>query len=164
MTSKILRNSTLKLSLTLGALLLAGAAGNAQTGAPGCTLAKGAYTCNGGLFRTTLNAAKTASIDVSPRDRMAQSQLKDLILHLGKSVEPANAPADLVFVVVPTDNDGVQNAGDADLGSLLIYAGGTDGSRGGLLWGDTYRGQIDMPWPAVIHALIVKFQSQFTGH
>jgi hypothetical protein len=132
----------------------------AQT--PGCTLAKGVYTCNKASFQRALKESKTVAVEVRPRDRMARAQMTDLVEALGKTVQPAEAPADLIFALTPNDIDSILiGPADRELGSLRVYAPGVDGQHGALLWGETFRGQADMPWPSVVHMLIVQFQKRF---
>jgi hypothetical protein len=129
---------------------------------PGCTLARGVYTCDRASFQRTLKEAKTVAIEVGPRDRMARTQVKELVEALGKTAEPAESAADLTFVLAPADPDGVViGPADQELGSLRIYAPGVEGQHGALLWGETFKGQPDMPWPSVVHMLIVQFQGRF---
>jgi hypothetical protein len=154
--------STISLLRFLLLLVLAASPIAAKAQTPGCTLAKGVYTCDRASFQRTLKEAKTVAIEVRPRDRMARAQMKELVETLGKTVQPAEAPADLVFALTPDDFDGIViGPADRELGSLRVYAPGVDGQHGALLWGETFRGQPDMPWPSVVHMLIVQFQGRF---
>jgi hypothetical protein len=65
--------------------------------------------------------------------------------------------------MLPVDDQGVLNdsAGGASLGTLRIYTVTPGGSRGHLLWAETFTGPRDMPWPAVVRGLILQFQSRF---
>ncbi len=141
----------------------------AQTGADapatgGCTLKNHVYHCDGEVFAKALLAAQTVRIETDDVDGAAQGALKSL---LGKKLEKKvvlddSTPADLVFVMIPTTAEGVVNSpGNADLGTLRIYTVAADRGWGHLLWAETYSGQQDMPWPAVVHALIQQFQKDF---
>jgi hypothetical protein len=135
----------------------------AQTDQPaiGCTQNKSTWICNRDAFAKALHSAKTITLDLPHTDHTSAPQLKDLAHSLGKTVQPA--PADLIFVLVPaTTSDGVFIGGSGvELGGLLIYASTPSGQRGPLLWGETFTGQPDMPWPSVVHELIQQLQAKF---
>ena len=65
--------------------------------------------------------------------------------------------------MIPVDDQGVLNdsLGGASLGTLRIYTVTPDGARGHLLWAETFSGERDLPWPAVVRGLILQFQSRF---
>ena len=147
--------------LLLAALLPA----SAQTADPdaGCTLSKQGYVCDRASFHRMLRHSQTIAIEASPRDQSARKQLSELIIALGKS--PAEGTADLTFALTPPDPDGVNiGPSDQDLAILRVYGPTVDGKRGNLLWAETYRGQPDMRWPSVVHALIIQFQGTFAKH
>ena len=148
--------------LFLAALLLTANA-QATDPDPGCTLSKQGYICDRASFHRMLKHSQTIAIDASPRDRIARKQLSELIVALGKS--PAESTADLTFALTPPDPDGVNiGPSDQDLAILRVYGPTVDGKRGNLLWAETYRGQPDMRWPSVVHALIQQFQTDFGKH
>jgi hypothetical protein len=128
-----------------------------------CTLKNHIYTCDGAALQRALASASTAAIETGNVDGAAQSQLSSLIVKkLGKTLAAKGTPTDLVFLLVPTAPTGVVNSsGDVDLGTLRIYATTPEGARGPLLWAETFRGDQEMPWPAVVHGLILQFQSRF---
>jgi hypothetical protein len=128
-----------------------------------CVLKNHVYTCDGAVFQRALAGATTVAIETHNADGVARSQLKDLVTRkLGKTVAPAGSPADLEFLLIPTPLEGVvSSVTDADLGTLRIYASGPNGGRGHLLWAETFSGTQDLPWPAVVHGLILQFQSRF---
>ncbi len=72
-------------------------------------------------------------------------------------------PAELVFLLVPTGEQGVVDTspGDIDLGTLRVYSATTNGARGQLLWAETFSGKPDLPWPVVVHGLVLQFQGRF---
>jgi hypothetical protein len=144
-------------------LLFGGPAIDAQAATgPGCTQNGCVYTCSRFAFQTALREAQSVSIETQPRDRTARSQLREFLKSLGKTVQPAEQPTDLTFVLIPPDFDGVIiGPADRELGNLRIYGPTVDGQRGSLIWAETFRGQPDMPWPSVVHALISQFQSEF---
>jgi hypothetical protein len=128
-----------------------------------CTLKDHVYTCDGAAFQKALTAAMAVKIETHNADGIARSQLSDLVTRkLGKTVAPKGTPADLDFLLLPIDVQSVNNSlGSVDLGTLRIYTVTPDGARGHLLWAETYSGQQDMPWPAVVHGVILQFQSRF---
>jgi hypothetical protein len=128
----------------------------------GCVLDHHTYTCNFGGFHHVFHRAKTISIEATPRDNASLSQLTELVGAINRSIAPAGQ-ADLIFTVLPLDHGGVViGPGDVDLATLRIYEQAADGSRGELLWAETYRGQADRPWPATVHALIRQFQERMS--
>lgn len=153
------------LSLLLGAAILACCPTIRAQGTPAaCSLQDHVYTCDAAAFHKALVAAKTVSIETHSVDRLAAAQLKSLLLkHLDKSVVPEGSPADLIFLLIPIDSDGVHvGSAASDLGTLRIYSATPDGARQALLWAETYTGQPDIPWPAVVNALIAQFRKRFS--
>ena len=139
-----------------------GDAGAAPSG--GCTLKNHVYHCDGAALQKALTDATTVRIETHDVDGPAQGALKSLLTKkLGKKVVTEDgAPADLVFLLIPTEAEGVVNSpGNSDLGTLRIYTVAADGGWGHLLWAETYSGQQDMEWPAVVHGLIQQFQADF---
>jgi hypothetical protein len=128
-----------------------------------CTLKNHVFTCNGAAFQAELAAAKTAVVEAHNSDGVARNQLNELLTKkLGKTVAAEGSQADLIFLLIPIDPSGVVNGiGDADLGTLRVYSPAADGSRGHLLWAETFCGPQDMMWPAVVHGLILQFQARF---
>jgi len=94
---------------------------------------------------------------------VARDQLTSLLTKkMGKTVAAEGSQSDLIFLLIPIDPSGVVNGiGDADLGTLRVYSPAADGSRGHLLWAETFSGPQDMVWPAVVHGLILQFQARF---
>jgi hypothetical protein len=102
------------------------------------------------------------SVQSEPMDVKTENDLKGLAHHLGKRVvEPGERRADLQFLLVPLNKDGIY-IGDADLplATLRVYAGGTKTQRGKLVWAETYSGKKDMPFPAVEYYLIQQFEAK----
>jgi hypothetical protein len=128
-----------------------------------CVLKDHVYTCDGAAFQKALASANAVVIETHNADGVARSQLTNLVTKkLGKTIAPAGSPADLDFLLIPTSETGVINgAMDADLGTLRVYTSGPDGGRGHLLWAENFSGIPNMPWPAVVHGLILQFQSRF---
>jgi hypothetical protein len=167
-TALFLRRSSLVFGFAVlwaGAGVSARAQNDASAGqAGGCTLKNHVYHCDGGVFQKALTDAATVRIETDNVDGPAQGALKSLVTKkLGKkAVVEDGAPADLVFVLIPTTAEGVVNSpGDTDLGTLRVYTVAADGGWGRLLWAESYSGQQDMPWPAVVHGLIAQFQGDF---
>jgi glutaredoxin len=128
-----------------------------------CKLKGDEYTCDTAVFQKALADAKNVSIETHSVDKLAQAQLRDLLVKkLGKTIVPDASPADMVFLLIPVAAAGVQmSPGEKPLGMLQAYAGREDGARGPLLWAEIYTGQEDLPWPAVVHNLLARFQSRF---
>jgi hypothetical protein len=138
-----------------------GDVGGGDAGA--CTLRNHVYTCDGAAFQRALAAATTVRIETHNADGVAHVQLTNLVTKkLGKSVAPDGTSADLDFLLIPIEEPAVNNSpGDADLGTLRIYTVATGGARGHLLWAETYSGEQDLPWPAVVRSIILQFQTRF---
>jgi hypothetical protein len=143
--------------IVLAAGLAMGTA-SAQIG-EGCALDKQVYTCNRVEFASAWKNAGTVTIEASPRDKMAASQLREMAGKMGKSVGESG---ELTVLVVPRDAGGVDvGPAGVELGSLRVYAPSEGGRRGNLVWAETYTGQPDMSWPAVVHALVAQFEQKF---
>jgi hypothetical protein len=141
-----------------------GQAGPGASEAGGCTLKNHVYRCDGEVFAKALLAAQTVRIETDNVDGPAQGALKSLLTKKldKKVVQEEGAAADLVFVMIQTPAEGVVNSpGNADLGTLRVYTVAADGGWGHLVWAETYSGQQDLPWPAVVHGLILQFQKDF---
>jgi hypothetical protein len=128
-----------------------------------CILKNHVYTCDGAAFQKALAAATAVKTETHNADGVARSQLDDLVTKkLGKTIAQQGTPADLDFLLIPIGEQGINNIpGNVDLGTLRIYTLTPDGARGHLLWAETYSGQQDMPWPAVVRSVILQFQSRF---
>lgn len=152
---------SLAAAAVLAVSLLSPVTADAQAAAvPACTLKNGVYTCDNVAFQQDLRNARTVRIEVGRIDRIARAQLEDLVAKLGKTVSDEGA-ADLTFTLTAPDHNEVNVLpGDADLGTLRVYATGTDGQRQ-LVWAETYRGRTDLPWPSVVHMVIRKFERHF---
>jgi hypothetical protein len=125
-----------------------------------CTLNKQVYSCDKASFTATLKKARTIAIEAQPRDEAAAAQLKQLVTSLGKTLAPNTA--DLTFRLTRTEPSGVfVGPAGAPLAILNVYGQAADGSRGPLLWFETFTGQPDMRWPSIIHATIRQFQEDF---
>jgi hypothetical protein len=128
-----------------------------------CTLRDHVYTCNRAAFQAALLSAKTVAVQAHNSDGVARNQLTDLLTKkMGQSIASEGIQPDLIFLLIPIDPSGVVNGiGDADLGTLRVYSSGPGGEREHLLWAETFSGPQDMVWPAVVHGLILQFQSRF---
>jgi hypothetical protein len=138
------------------AALTAGQA-SAQTAKTGCTRNGAVWVCNRAMFQKAILEAKTVSIDTRSIDKNGRMQLEKLASELGKTV--VEGPADLTLALVQLDQVGV-NYGPSgkDLGTLSVYASGPEGQHGPLVWSETFTGEPDMRWPAVVHALVRQFR------
>jgi hypothetical protein len=137
--------------------------GSEVTTTTSCTLKDHVYTCDKAAFQTALANAKTASVETHSVDKLAQAQLSDLITKkLGKQLAQDGSPADLIFLLIPVGVEGMSmSPGNVNVGTLRIYSSNPDGTRAHLLWAEDFFGQEDMPWPVVVHGLILQFQSHF---
>lgn len=151
----------------LGALVAAGGAARAQGATEqGCTLEKNVYTCDWPAFVRQLDMAHTVAVETqSSVDRPTAKQLKQLATELGKTVAPDGQPSDLTFLLIPLQNTGVDiGPAGVPLATLRIYAPAPGTPRGTLLWAETYSGQPDRPWPAIVHAVIQQFEDRLQRH
>ena len=150
----------------LGAMVAAGGVAQAQTSEAGCTLEKQVYTCDWQGFVQRLDKAHTVAVETqSSLDRFTAKQLRELAGELGKSVATEDQSGDLTFLLIPMESTGVHYgpAGEA-LATLRIYAPAQGTPRGTLLWAETYTGQPDRPWQAIVRALIQQFQDRLQKH
>jgi len=149
--------------LAAAALLAVCSAMSAAAQAPasaGCTLEKGYYYCNRAAFRSALKAARTAAVESPYMDQAGVNALSSLTQELGKTqaTKPAE-PADLTFVLTRPEPEAVFfGPRGRDLAFINIYARGPVGSRGPLIWNETFYGQEGMPWAIVVHQLIQQFK------
>ena len=152
-----------KILLAVVAIFLSMPAVAQSVSLEGCTLKNDVYTCDGAAFQKALDSATTVTIDTQNVDAVARAQLRDLLTKkLAKIVAPSGSPADLIFLIIPTGPDGINiSPGEVDLGTLRVYSATPDGARGHLVWAETFAGQQDLPWPAVVRSLIVQFKSHF---
>ncbi len=130
--------------------------------ASACKLESNQYTCNLASFQQTLKQAKTAAMQTGPVDPAAQNQLKTLIATLGLAAPAAGEPADLTFLLVPVDPQGVEySTGDTQIAALHVFAHGSGPGRGDLVWAEHFIGPEDIPWPIVVNRLIMQFRARF---
>jgi hypothetical protein len=134
----------------------------------GCTLKDHVYHCDGAVLQKALSAAGSVAIETHNLDGVARDRLTTFVTSkLGKTVVAPGAPADLSFLMLPVDDQGIgtgfhtDSTGAPNLGTLRIYTVTPAGSRGHLLWAETFSGNANMPWPAVVRGLILQFQSRF---
>jgi len=153
MTIGMMGRVVLAMGLAMGTL-----GASTQVG-EGCVLNKGIYTCNRVEFMAAWKSAGTVTVEASSRDKMAAAQLREMLGKMGKKL---GETGDLTVLVAPRDENGVEvGPAGVELGSLRVYAQGAEGKRGNLVWAETYVGQPDMSWPAVVHALVSQFQGKF---
>ncbi|WP_263378998.1 hypothetical protein [Granulicella paludicola] len=153
-------------ALGLGALLAPQSlVAHAQQGTAtdaACALEKGVYQCDWLAFKSAFNAAKTVSVQSEAQDVHSDDSLRKLANHLGKNVVPrTDQPADLTFLMVPLNKNGIYiGPGEENLGTLRIYSGRTVSEPGTLVWAETYRGTKDVPWPSVEFYLMQQFKAR----
>jgi hypothetical protein len=133
-----------------------------------CTLRNHVYTCDGAAAHRALDSATTVSLETHNADGIARATLKDLVTKkLGKTLVADGAPADLVFLLEPIDNDAGQvqsMSGLQDLGTLRIYSTTPDGRPAHLLWAEVYSSDPsahDLPWPMVARGVVAQFEKRF---
>jgi hypothetical protein len=130
-----------------------------------CKLESTTYTCNTASFQQTLAQAKTAAIQTGPVDPAGQTQLKKLIEALGLTAPAFGEPADLTFLMVPVDPQGVRySTGDTQIAALHVFAHRSGPGRGDLVWAENFTGAEDLPWPIVAYRLVLQFKSRFHIH
>jgi hypothetical protein len=161
MLSRLLILAGIAAALLPVAALAQNESGGADAGT--CTLKDHVYTCNGAAFQAALAGATTVGVETHNSDGVARNQLTELLTKkMGKTVAADGSKSDLIFLLMPIDPSGVVSGmGDVDLGTLRVYSPAPDGSRGHLLWAETFSGPQDMVWPAVVHGLILQFQARF---
>jgi len=164
--SRLLASSLIAIATLLPGLAPAPARAQSQATEDlgSCTLNDHVYHCDGAAFQKALSAATTIAIETHNLDGVARDRLTAFVTtKLGKTVAAPGAPADLSFLMLPVDDQGVFNdsVAGASLGTLRIYTVAPGGARGHLLWAETFSGPRDMPWPAVVRGLILQFQSRF---
>ena len=153
--------ASLLLSATLLGTSALSAGAQETTPAAGCTLHKDVYTCNLNAFRARLADAHTVAIETQANDRFTATQLRNLTRELGKKVATSDEAADLTFLVIPTETPAIQfGPAGQTLATLRIYAPAQGSGHGALLWAETWTGQPDRPWPAIVHELIGQFQAR----
>jgi hypothetical protein len=128
-----------------------------------CTLRERVYSCDSAAFRPILQRAATVGISVHNSDGAALAQLTTFVTRkLGKTVSADGAVPDLIFLLIPIEPSGVTFSTGAEmLGTLRVYSVAADGGRGHLLWAETFSGDADVPWPAVVRGLILQFEGHF---
>ena len=151
----------LSLSLVIGWPCAAQSGGTDNLGS--CTLEQYVYHCDSAAFAKALAAAKSAAVQAQNVDAYTRDQLKKMLAgRYGKQVVEQGGSPDLIFLTVPVGVDGVNiSPGEPTLGTLRVYSAAPDGARGHLLWAETYNGSQDLPWPAVVRALILQFEKHF---
>jgi hypothetical protein len=163
-----MRNNSRATLLSMTALLLLSTApAFAQKDAPkvDCSVDGRQLTCDRSELLKRFAEARTLALESQPQDHVADVQLASFAKKLTKQVVPAQ-PADITVRIVRNVQTGMDMVGsaDVDLASLRIFStkNGTESSH--LLWVETYHGQQDMQWYAVVHALMAQFQQTLAGH
>lgn len=128
---------------------------------PGCGVLKGVTTCNWHAFHHLLNSSHVITVEHGSIDRFTDKQLAELAERLGKTVASPDHPGDLTFVIVPTDEHGIDiGPDDQPILELQIYSGPT--SHGELLWVEPFRGDPDRPWASSVHSVIDQFEARLS--
>jgi hypothetical protein len=129
-----------------------------------CTLKDHVYRCDGATFQQALANVKNVTVQTHNADGVGRAKLTTFVTtKLGKTIASPDASPDLVFLLLPFDQQGniVSNQGDRELGTLRIYSALRDGKPGHLLWAESFSGPPDMPWPMVVRGLILQLESHF---
>jgi len=147
------------IALVFAFIALSAAAHSQPSATVACSQLKGRYQCDQAAFVRALSTAKTVAVETQPFDRNGQRELAELVTHLGKT--PAAADADLIFRLEKLDpEDGVYyGPNDRGLAALRVYSSGPQGTRGPLIWVETFVGQPDTPWPTVVYRIIQQLKS-----
>jgi hypothetical protein len=161
----MIRNTLVLLSITFGAAAVSAAQTATTETLSSCTLKDHVYTCDSAAFSKELSAAKSAAIETQNVDAYAREQLKKMLsAQYGKQLVEQGGSPDLIFLIIPVGADGINiSPGEPTLGSLRVYSATPEGSRDHLVWAETYNAPQDLPWPAVVRALILKFEKRFPG-
>ena len=146
-----------------GALAIAQPQAQNEEISPACTLKKDLYTCDAAKFQSVLAQAKTAAIETAPTDAVAQNALKKLIAASGKTLVDHGDHPDLTFLLVPTDQSGVQyTSNQSSLAALRVYAADPQtAGRGALVWVENFSGEADTPWSLAVGRLTGPFKTRF---
>ena len=118
------------------------------------------YLCDAPAFQRRLAAAPTIRVDTDRMDLFARKEMGKLVEGLGKQIATPEQRPDLIFGIAPIDRSGRIDFGPADtaIGILTVYDPAMGAGRRGLIWAETFDGQQDRPWPAVVVGLIRQFQ------
>lgn len=129
-----------------------------------CSVDGAQYTCSRTGLASAFAEARTVALESQPKDRLADGELASFVKSLGKLVVPAQGPADITLRLVRTGSTGISvGSFDVELGTLRVFSTRTGKSNSHLLWVETYRGQQDVPWPAVVHELTGQLQAALSG-
>jgi hypothetical protein len=127
----------------------------------GCAGGPKPGVCDKALFLKAFGDAKTVAIETRPKkdDLMGAGQVASELNAQGKTVQPDEATADLSFVLVHINTDGVfDGPSGTALATLRVYKGSP--SAGALIWSETFSGQSDMTWPVAVRSLVQQFHGQ----
>lgn len=125
-----------------------------------CVLTNKVYVCKMADFKEALEKAQTAAIASDPENRASNATLRSLVQSLGKEVGDGSQ-ADLTFLLTPADRAAIHIGPSlVDLALLRVYRRTADGARGDLVWAEMYRGEPDMPWPAVTRMLAAQMRER----
>lgn len=118
------------------------------------------YLCDAPAFQRRLAMAHTIRIDTDRMDLFGHKQMEKLVTDLGKQIVTPGQRPDLVFDIAPVDRSGRIDFGPGDkaIGILMVYDPARGAGRRGLIWAETFDGQEDRPWPAVVVDLIRQFR------
>ena len=140
---------------------------HAQQAAPGCILDfEDHYRCNREFFQRRLQAARTVRVDTDRLDLFAARRTGEVVESLGKAVSAPEGKPDLIFDLSPVDRSGRVDLSPADvaLATLSVYDPSRGTGKRSLIWVETFDGQTDRPWPAVVIDLLRNFQRDALTH
>jgi len=128
-----------------------------------CTLDGQAHTCNRADLLRLFAEAHTVAVESQPKDHIADAELAALTRKLAKELS-TSASADITLRLVRTQPAGVSvGPGDVELATLRVFSTKTGPQDSRLIWVETYRGQPDIPWVAVVRALTSQLQATLAG-
>ena len=130
---------------------------------PACTLQGKVYVCSKAKLQEALAAAHTVALVSQPLNHASDAALQSLAKSLGKSVAAGTVaePADLTFRLTPLEPAGVSvGTSTVDLATLNVFVPTPGNPTAKLLWSETYNGSPDMPWAAVVRALLLQFKGR----
>ena len=128
-----------------------------------CTLDGQAHTCNRADLLHLFAEAHTVAVESQPKDRVADAELASFTRKLAKELSTSTS-ADITLRLVRTQPAGVSvGPGDVELATLRVFSTKTGPQNSRLLWVETYRGQPDIPWVAVVRALTGQLQATLAG-
>jgi hypothetical protein len=116
------------------------------------------FNCNREGFQRVFVTARTVRIDTSRIDVYGADKMRALMTGLGKTIVLPEQQPDLIVELSYVDRGGRIDVGPASisLASLKVYQPATGGGRH-MVWSETWDGQDERPWPAIVGDLSRQF-------